>query len=314
MAKQNTAAPAAPSLAAQTSPNNALNSQSAIQPPVTSSVDQTAQPSNGQQPVNPYAGNFAAQFPGMSSAAQNMFPNQIPTTTTPIPTQNPLAQLMQQPPAANTVAPDPIQQINLIQLLAAQGIPQDQWATALQILSLSNAANPGMGNMNPAAALAAFGQMPAATQNAWGAAAPVQDVSSRDRERDRDRDHDYVRSPPSQYRRRSRSPGWDRRRDASPPRRRDSPVYGEYHGDSPGRNRGGDARGRRGNNDYRQRSPPGRRRRSPSPPRKDGGSLPPPGPKHLEYDHSIGQGNIKGWFPYNCFCHLFAGISHILIL
>ncbi|KMU82888.1 hypothetical protein CIHG_00671 [Coccidioides immitis H538.4] len=247
MAKQSTAAAPAVATAAQTSPNNVLNTQSAAPAPVSSSVEQTAQQSNGQG-VNPYAGNLAAQFAGLS----------------------------------------------LIQLLAAQGIPQEQWATALQILSLSNpAATTGMPAPNPAV-LSGFGQ-PAA-QNAWGA--PAHDTSSsrdrdRERDRDRDRDHDYVRSPPSQYRRRSRSPGWDRRRDVSPPRRRDSPVYGEYHGDSPGRNRADprDMRGRRGN-DYRQRSPPGRRRRSPTPPRKDN-SLPPPGPKFVEWDYSIGQGNIK---------------------
>ncbi|KMU73939.1 hypothetical protein CISG_03917 [Coccidioides immitis RMSCC 3703] len=297
--------------AAQTSPNNVLNTQSAAPAPVSSSVEQTAQQSNGQG-VNPYAGNLAAQFAGLSNLAPNMFPTQPqaqPTNPPPAP-QNPLAALLQQqqqpappPPQQqqqpqqpiSTLTPESLQQqLGLIQLLAAQGIPQEQWATALQILSLSNpAATTGMPAPNPAV-LSGFGQ-PAA-QNAWGA--PAHDTSSsrdrdRERDRDRDRDHDYVRSPPSQYRRRSRSPGWDRRRDVSPPRRRDSPVYGEYHGDSPGRNRADprDMRGRRGN-DYRQRSPPGRRRRSPTPPRKDN-SLPPPGPKFVEWDYSIGQGNIK---------------------
>ncbi|EER27483.1 hypothetical protein D8B26_006445 [Coccidioides posadasii str. Silveira] len=311
MAKQSTAAAPAVATAAQTSPNNVLNTQSAAPAPVSSSVEQTAQQSNGQG-VNPYAGNLAAQFAGLSNLAPNMFPTQPqaqPTNPPPAP-QNPLAALLQQqqqpappPPQQqqqpqqpiSTLTPESLQQqLGLIQLLAAQGIPQEQWATALQILSLSNpAATTGMAPPNPAV-LSGFGQ-PAA-QNAWGA--PAHDTSSsrdrdRERDRDRDRDHDYVRSPPSQYRRRSRSPGWDRRRDVSPPRRRDSPVYGEYHGDSPGRNRADprDMRGRRGN-DYRQRSPPGRRRRSPTPPRKDN-SLPPPGPKFVEWDYSIGQGNIK---------------------
>ncbi|KAI2351364.1 hypothetical protein LOY94_003142 [Ophidiomyces ophidiicola] len=299
MAKQGTTAPAAAALA-QTSSNNVLNTQSTAPPPVSSSVEQTAQQSNGQT-VNPYAGNIAAQFAGLSNLAPNMFPNQPAQPTNPPAPQNPLAALLQQQQPqqqlpqqpTSTMSPDALQQqLGLIQLLAAQGIPQDQWATALQILSLSNSANAGIGGLNPAA-LSAFGQMPTG-QAAWGA--PAHDASSRDRDRDRDRerdrDHDYMRSPPGQYRRRSRSPGWERRRDGSPPRRRDSPVYGEYHGDSPGRNRGDqrEGRGRRGN-DYRQRSPQGRRRRSPSP-QKDS-SLPPPGPKHVEWDYSIGQGNIK---------------------
>ncbi|KAK2746230.1 hypothetical protein FQN57_003352 [Myotisia sp. PD_48] len=273
MAKQNTGVSAAPAIPVQAS--NLLNAHSAIPVPAATSVDQSMLQPNGSA-VNPFTGNLAAQFPGLTNA---MFQNQPQgqTASTPVP-QNPLAQLMQQPTSA--VAPDALQQLNLIQLLAAQGIPQEQWATALQILNMSNT---GMGNMNPAAALTAFGQMPAAAQNAWGG--PVQDTSSRDR----DRDHDYMRSPASQYRRRSRSPGWDRRRDVSPPRRRDSPVYGEYHGDSPGRSR--DGRGRR--NEYRQRSPAsnGRRRRSPSP-RKEN-ALPAPGPKFIDWDYSIQQGCIK---------------------
>ncbi|EGD92642.1 RNA binding protein Nrd1 [Trichophyton tonsurans CBS 112818] len=292
MAKQNTAAPVAPTVpATQTNTSNVLNAQAA--PP----VDQTALQSNGQS-VNPFAGNLASQFPGLANTAQNMFQNQPQGQAAgagagagAYPGQNPLAQLIQQqqpqqqqPAAPTPVTPDPLQQLNLIQLLAAQGIPQEQWATALQILNLSNAANAGgMGNMNPAA-LAAFGQMPAANQNAWGANAQQPENPSRDRDRD-------TRSPPGQYRRRSRSPGWDRRRDVSPPRRRDSPVYGEYHGDSPGRSRGEHGRGGRRGNEYRQRSPPGRRRRSPSP-RKES-NLPPPGPKFIDYDYSIGDGNIK---------------------
>ncbi|KAM5444709.1 hypothetical protein MferCBS31731_000164 [Microsporum ferrugineum] len=289
MAKQNTAAPAAPAIPAQTSSSNVLNAQPAVPQTNAPSVDQTALQSNGQS-VNPYAGNLAAQFPGLANTAQNMFQNQPQgqaAGAAAYPGQNPLAQLMQQQqqPAPTAVTPDPLQQLNLIQLLAAQGIPQEQWATALQILNLSNAANAGgLGNMNPPA-MPGFGQMPAANQNAWGSNA--QDNSSRDR----DRDQDYTRSPPGQYRRRSRSPGWDRRRDSSPPRRRDSPVYGEYHGDSPGRNRGDHGRGGRRGDGYRQRSPPGRRRRSPSP-RKDT-TLPPPGPKFIDYDYSIGDGNIK---------------------
>ncbi|PGH18854.1 hypothetical protein AJ79_00267 [Helicocarpus griseus UAMH5409] len=306
MAKNNTAAPAASSAPAQPSHNSIYSTPTPVPQAVSAPVDQAAQQASGQAVNNPYA--VANQFAGLSNMAQNpnMFPNQSqpPAAQNPLAAAaaaaNPLAALMPQAATAGLPA-ETLQQLSLLQLMAAQGIPQEQWATALQILSLSNTANAGMaGNMNPAAALAAFGgQQPATSQGAWAPSQPAHDAGSRDsRDRDlhRGRDHerdDYVRSPPGGYRRRSRSPGgWDRRRDVSPPRRRDSPVYGEYHGDSPGRNRDTrDGRGRRPG-DYRQRSPPGRRRRSPSPPRKEA-ALPPPGPKFVEWDYSIGQGNIK---------------------
>ncbi|PWY79551.1 hypothetical protein BO70DRAFT_406936 [Aspergillus heteromorphus CBS 117.55] len=273
MAKQNTAAPAASAVAAHTNPLNALNQQSTVPQPASSSVDQASQPQNGQAGVNPYAaGSMATPFAGLSNMAQNpalVQPQTQSQSHTPNPltaAQNPLAALLPQATAApampTAIGPDALQQqLQLLQMLAAQGIPQDQWATALQILSLSNAAN--MGGLNPGQAppFNLPGQNVAGSNNsnnAWGARPDSQS-------REFDRDRDYVRSPPGQYRRRSRSPGWDRRREASPPRRRDSPVYGEYHGDSPGR-RGGDPRG-------------------PGPA--------PPGPKFIEWDYSIGQGNMK---------------------
>ncbi|KAJ9248476.1 hypothetical protein C8Q69DRAFT_116894 [Paecilomyces variotii] len=290
MAKQSTPAPTAPSVPAQS--NSLLSTQTAAAPPVTSSVDQASQPPNGQAAVNPYAGNLATPFAALGNVAQNQ--GLVSQSQTPNPLaapQNPLAALLPQAtaaPAAPAIAPEALQQVQLLQLLAAQGIPQEQWATALQILSLSNSANTGMANM-AAGQMPGYMQPPGQNVNAWGART---DVPSRDMDRDRERERDYMRSPPGGYRRRSRSPGWDRRRDVSPPRRRDSPVYGEYNGDSPGR-RGGDPRdARRRPNDYRQRSPAGRRRRTPTPPRKDP-TLPPPGPKFVEWDYSIGQGNIK---------------------
>lgn len=290
MAKQNPAAPAAPAVPAQSNPLGALAQQSAAPQAVSSSVDQTSQAPVSQAAVNPFAaGSMQAPFAGLGNVAQNpalVQPQSQSHTPNPLTAQNPLAALLPQStaapaqPAAPAMGGDALQQqFQLLQLLAAQGIPQEQWGTALQILSLSNAAN--MGNA-PGQAAAGYTNLPGQNVNAWGSRP---DSQSRD-----DRDRDYMRSPPGQYRRRSRSPGWDRRRDLSPPRRRDSPVYGEYHGDSPGRR--GDMRGRR-INDYRQRSPPGRRRRSPSPPRKDP-TLPPPGPKLIEWDYSIGQGMIKG--------------------
>ncbi|KAL4927808.1 Nrd1 complex RNA-binding subunit [Aspergillus undulatus] len=289
MAKQNTGAPAAPAAAAPVNPLSALSQQGTIPQPTSSSVDQALQPQAAPAGVNPY-GAVANPFAALGNLAQNpalVQPQSQSHTPTPLAAaQNPLAALLPPataaPPHPPTMTPDGLQQqLQLLQMLAAQGIPQDQWATALQLLTFSNTA----GVTNPSAGQMPGFNLPGQNANAWGAHADSQSRDFGDRERDRD----YMRSPPGGYRRRSRSPGWDRRRDVSPPRRRDSPVYGEYHGDSPGR-RGGDPRGRRGN-DYRQRSPPGRRRRSPSP-RKDP-ALPPPGPKLIEWDYSIGQGNIK---------------------
>ncbi|OOQ83871.1 RNA binding protein Nrd1 [Penicillium brasilianum] len=291
MAKQSSAAPAAPAPAAPANPLAAL--AGAIPPPI-SSADSSSIPSAANpyaaaaMGANPYAA-LAGMMPNPAMPVQPHSQNHTPNPLTAGP--NPLAAMMAQPNAAPAV-PDGnalSQQLQLLQFLSTQGIPQDQWATALQLLNMSNP----MGGANPAASLPGFPMMPGqapAAPGGWG----QHDTQNRD-DRDRDRDRDYPRSPGG-YRRRSRSPGWDRRRTASPPRRRDSPVYGEYNGDSPGR-RGDprDARGGRrgGPAEYRQRSPPGgRRRRSPSPQRKDP-NLPPPGPKLIEWDYSIGQGNIK---------------------
>lgn len=289
MAKQSSAAPAAP--AAGAAANSLAALASAIPLPVSSadsSITPTANPyAAAPMGANPYAALAGlAQNPAMPPQPQSQGNTPNPMAAAP----NPLAAMMGQANAAPGM-PDGnalSQQLQLLQFLSGQGIPQDQWGTALQLLSMSG----GMSGANPAAALPGFPMMPGqapAAPGGWG----QPDTQNRD-DRDRDRDRDYPRSPGG-YRRRSRSPGWDRRRTATPPRRRDSPVYGEYHGDSPGRR--GDPRdargGRRGAAEYRQRSPPGgRRRRTPSPQRKDP-NLPPPGPKLIEWDYSIGQGNIK---------------------
>lgn len=283
MAKQNTAAPAAQATPAAANPLAALTQPAPAQLPV-SSPDSSSMPTSAPNPyaatgamTNPLAALGAlAQNPAMGQPqSQSQTPNPMASA------QNPLAAMLPQAAAAPTM-PDGNalgQQLQLIQLLASQGIPQDQWGAALQLLTMTN--NMGGANVGQ---MPGFPAMPGQGTGGWG----HPDTQNRD-DRDRDRDRDYVRSPAG-YRRRSRSPGWDRRRTVSPPRRRDSPVYGEYHGDSPGHR--GDPRGRRGNDGYRQRSPPGRRRRSPSPNRKDP-NLPPPGPKLIEWDYSVGQGMIK---------------------
>ncbi|KAI5309089.1 hypothetical protein KEM55_004096 [Ascosphaera atra] len=300
--------------AAASNPLASLLGQAAVQQPQAApQIPQpTGTPVNLPSMLNPAtsAAPAAGAYPAGLSALAGLtggFGAQNPAAPAPAatPAVNPLSALFGQtqapnaaatptiPPAAPALGSDPLQQLNLIQLLAAQGIPQDQWATALQTISLlSSASNAGLGGLNPAtmtAAMAALGQQPAATGTpTWPAATGSVDPRDRhDHPRDRERDFAHGRSPP--HRRRSRSPlGWDRRRELSPPRRRESPVYGDYRSDSPAARRGGMGRGR----GYRERSPGRGRRRSPSPPRKDT-SLPPPGPKFLEYDNTLPNGCIK---------------------
>jgi len=262
MAKQTTAAPPPSAAPAPASMISGMGPQNGI-PQSTPSVDSGLSAANGQA-VNP----LGALLAGMSNGVQTQ--NQSATQQ-----QNPLASLLTQTqvpalPQAATLGSEAQQQFQLIQLMAAQGIPPEQWSTALQLLNLQSATASGQ---NFGGGLPNFAQPQ--PQPGW---AGRSDAPSRDHD-----SQEYMRSPP--YRRRSRSPGWERRRDASPPRRRDSPVYGDYRSD---RNR--DAR--RGDS-YRQRSPAGgRRRRSPSPPRNDP-PLPPPGKKSIGFDHAMGQGNIK---------------------
>ena len=241
--------------------SNLLGAHNGLSHSTPMSVGPTAP--NGQA-VNP----MGALFAGMSNGVQNQ--NQNPSAAQ----QNPLAAFLPQaqapalPQAAAPLGPEAQQQFQLIQLMAAQGIPPDQWGTALQLLNIQNGAQPGSG------ALPAF---PPPGANPFGGQAGG---LSRD-------GPEYMRSPPSQYRRRSRSPGWDRRRDLSPPRRRDSPVYGDFRDNARGHGR--DERGGRKGNDYRQRSPAGR---GASPVRKDQ-PLPPPGQKYIDFDRNLGNNMIK---------------------
>jgi protein NRD1 len=281
MAKNNTAAPAAPSAPA---PANSLGAF-----PPAAPVDFTSQ---APAALNPYGANPAANlFAGMSGMTQNhaFQPQSQSGTPNPMAAANPLAAMLPQA-AAPGLDPNSAAQLELLRTFIVQGIPQDQWATALQLFGSVGANGAGgMPGMPGMPAMPGFPQMQGPNAGGWGRP----DSQNMD-----DRGREYPRSPPTGYRRRSRSPGWDRRRTASPSsRRRDSPVYGEYHGDSPGR-RGGDPRDARGRrNEYRQRSPPGgargARRRSPSPPRNKDPNLPPPGPKYIEWDYSIGQGMMK---------------------
>ncbi|KAI9699339.1 MAG: hypothetical protein M1836_002949 [Candelina mexicana] len=293
MAKQNTsAAPTTNSYAAQDNTNNVTSAQNAVPQPVPSSVNQAVFLPPPAQPVNvPTSGaSFPSQFAGgMNDTAQNTSNAQ----------PNPLAALAAMLPQTNVPGgADALQQqLVILQQLAQAGVPQDQWATLLAAI------NPG--GLNAPVPNVSNGVPPGWSQpehaggsNGW---------SGRDNFQSRDRNgfnEQSLRSPPNRYRARSRSrspSGWNRGRESPVPRRRDSPIYGEYNGDSAGRNgnrgdnydRRGRGRGGRGRgNDYRQRSPPpGRNGRSSSPRRQE--PLPPPGPKWVDYDPSIGQGNIK---------------------
>ena len=269
MAKTNTAASG---MTSQASSSNVTNPQNAYPQNVPSSVNQAPSvPSN--QPVGiPGASNSALQLAGISN--------------TPSTTQNPPissnGQSGVQGAAAAPGLPDVQQQVALLQYFQSQGVPQDQLVTALTMV-MANGGNlpPPPSNNYPA------------QQPGWQQSQGYGNEQSRDQNGYNDQ---YMRSPPGQSRKaraRSRSPrAWDSRRDASPPRRRrDSPVYGEYDAGREGR--GSIGRGGRGRGDgYRQRSPD-RFRRSPSP-RRQVNALPPPGPKLIEYDYSLGSDRIKG--------------------
>lgn len=246
-AKQSTNAQSVPPTAAQAS--NSLAGLMGMQNAMPQSVTPVNQ---GQgQNVNP----LAAFLGGMNSGAQPQMPQNAPA--------NPLAALFpQQPqtaamPNTNT-GPDAQAMIQLVQVLASQGVPPDQWPAVIQAMQ-NQAGKGGMPSFPP----------PPIPGNMYG-----QGMS-------RDRDG-LPRSPPD-GRRRSRSPDYGRRQDSGRSGRPDSPGYDRYRNGSEGRN---DRRG----NDYRQRSPVGRRRRSPTPPEQ---TLPPPGEKYIEWDHSLPPDNIK---------------------
>lgn len=212
MHKQNTAsqAPTAIPAVPQASLNNLLGTQFGGAPSA-GSVNQ-----GGPAAVNP----LGALFAGMNNGATSQNPANAPLNP------NPLALLGQAPAAVpQAAAPgtaDAQIQLQLIQALAQQGVPPDQWATALQLLNAQTAQNGS------------------AQGNQYGA--PSRDQNA------------YTRSPP-QGRRRSRSPGNERRREESPGRRRRSPLSTDPYRDSRrGGGGGGDYR-QRSPQGRRRRSP-----------------------------------------------------------
>lgn len=285
IAKQNAQAPTTAQAVPQPNQNSVSTAQNAVPHQVQSSINQAPSYAVPGQAVSSAVGgaSIPPQFAGLNF-------NGAAAQTTSLAPSNPVAALTSMLPQAN---PNPggaealQQQLVLIQLLMQQGIPQESWGPILAAVGTGqNAGTAGP----PAAATAAAWQQPGA-QNFWN------DQSSRDLNGG---SGEHMRSPPPrrhQDRSRSRSPPGGRRRDreVTPPRRRDSPIYGEYSGEAGSRRdvygwRGRD--GGRGRDNYRQRSPPDRRGRSSKSPDRYG--PPTGGQKWVEYDPTIGKDNIKG--------------------
>ncbi|KAL8950671.1 MAG: hypothetical protein Q9222_003308 [Ikaeria aurantiellina] len=231
MAKTNTGAAGTP---AQASTSNVTNVQNAFPQSMPAPVNQT----QSAPPVSQAVGGPAMpSFAGLSNASGNFPPNLSngPSNTQQIPPAMPVQGM----------TPEIQQQLQILQALQAQGVPQDQWASVLSVLMAGG-----------------VGAAAASNQNGW-------------------------QQPGGRQSRDSRGPdaGQSRYRSRSPrqPRRRDSPVYGEYGRDARNNDRDGygqSDRGR-GQDGYRKRSP---LRRSASPNRFN---------KFVEYDPNLRQGMIK---------------------
>ncbi|OKO99712.1 Rpb7-binding protein seb1 [Penicillium subrubescens] len=246
MAKQSAVTSASPNPLATLTPSAAALH-------LVSSVDSSPLPPST---ANPYtgvaagAGAMVNPFATLGAVGENLA---IPQPRGHSQTLSPLVAMLPQWPAAAPAMDGKAmsRQIPPLQLLSQQGISQDQWVAALQLVTIADT----MGAANPAQ-LPGFGAIPC--QGSGGGGHP--DVQNRvDSARGRDRDHS--RSPPAGYGCPSHLPGWDRRQ---LPRRLAATI------------------GR----------PPHWKRLSHSPLRKDH-NLPSSGPKLVEWDSSIGPGNIK---------------------
>ena len=239
------------------------------------------------QAVNmPVAGNGVYPYQGMTAAPQNFLQSLSGQTNVQAAPQVPAAPVMPQAQGNFAVNAETLQQqLQILSMLKQQNVPESQWATVLSVLMANSAAS----------------MAPVPNQPNYGGFAPARDES-----RDASGYDQYSRSPPNRYangtRKRSRSPSppgrnWDRqhRERSPPPRRRDSPVYGEYGNDRNGNRGENNRRGGGGgkNRDKDRSKPQDKYVRSPSPTRRHD-ALPTPGPKWIEYDRSIGEGMIKG--------------------
>ncbi|KAI4239550.1 MAG: hypothetical protein L6R40_005495 [Gallowayella cf. fulva] len=276
MAKTNTGAPGT---SAQGSSSNVTNFPNSFPQNMSAPVNQAPSVPPASQAVGVPGANAAPSFAGMSSASGNFPPNlsnQPPSMQVP-------ATMPVQGNGAPAMTPEIQQQLQILRALQAQGVPQDQWASVLSVL-MAQAGGAGAAVPN---------QQAAALQHGWQQAEGAYGDRSRDRNGFNEQS---LQSPSGRFRSgrsRSRSPAAWGRRNASPPRRRDSPVYGEYGRDSHNNGFGRSDRGRAGNT-YRQRSPD-RNRRSISPRRSSNieSGLPPPGPKMVDYDPNLRPGTIK---------------------
>lgn len=244
------------------------NSQSTLSAAVPPSVNQVPPVPTPSQAAIPFgvAGAFAGPgtFPSVPLQSQ-------PNTEAP----------PSIPPPINGITEE---QLNLLRMLQAQGLPQEQLAAVIQALFQGAGPAPPPSNTN------SFGQQSAWQANqGYGVGNTTQS-----------RDFGGVRSPVGRFgkRSRSRSPvNHDRRRNASPRRRRDSPVYGDYDADSHrdgSRNEGGRyGRGRVQANGF-GRGSPARQRGSASPPRGQNNELPPPGPRYIEHESALEPDRIRG--------------------
>lgn len=249
-------------------------------------------PGTESNPTQQVAMNPTYPFP---TSAQSV---NVPAPSAVYPSQTPAANAIAQGYLSNPAVPyggmpapvaqgpvDPaVQSLPMIlKTLADNKVPQEQWGTIIAALT---AAGGGAPQNNSVGASSIFPSAPIQNPNVWGA--------KPEESRDRSGFLDSIRSPDSRYRRRSRSlsphRSWTAR--DSPSTRRDQ-GYDEFGRSSPGRGRPDD-RGRVRGNDYRQRSP--RRGPSPTPPRhfSNSNGHTGRGEKWVEYDPSIGSGNVKG--------------------
>ncbi|RKF56445.1 Rpb7-binding protein seb1 [Golovinomyces cichoracearum] len=289
MARQNTSAPPASSIAPQY--------QAPVSAPAPASTPALAQfPTSAQSQDNSYNVPNIQNAPSHQASALNptippLFPSAIPAPVAP-------TTFLPQPSSTNNTAPnfsnqtnnytgvppvlpynsglDPAvqQQLLLIKALSDQGFTPDKIAGIIAAVG-NRTTVPLPQPVNTQTHIAPIGQ---SGQNAWN----MKMEDSRDRD-----GFEPSRSPSHRYRRRtrSRSPQGLNVRD-SPMRRREEGGF-EFERDSPLNRRDDRSRGRGRSTDYRQRSP-SRRAQSPSPPHISN-----PTNKWIGYDTTIPKGSIK---------------------
>ncbi|KAL8871292.1 MAG: hypothetical protein Q9174_002848, partial [Haloplaca sp. 1 TL-2023] len=214
MAKTNSGASGMP---AQASTSNVTNLQNQFPQNMPAPVNQAPSVPPVSQGVGVHGANTATAYGGMSSAPGSYPPRasngqsnmQVPSG---MPGMPGLPLQGGGPPA---MTPEIQKQLQILQALQAQGVPQDQWANVLSVI-MAGGAGAAPPNQN--------GAPQAGWQQSGGYGGQSRDRNAFNQQN--------IQSPSGRYRNprsRSRSPAaWDRRGNGSPPRRRDSPVYGDY--------------------------------------------------------------------------------------